>query len=263
MKKKIKITAVILALVALLAFVFWWGGNAPSLRGWKINGEEKTSTVQVEEKKDTPVQEKEQADNEKTEDKKEEVKEPVKAESEKEPELEEEEKAPSEPETEKKEETPAQERPAPIEPETAKISDKLLTCIISIRCDTVLNNMDWLDSAKHSIIPKDGVILAEKEVSFYEGESVFNLLLRETKRNKIHMEYVSTPIYHSAYIEGIGNLYEFDCGELSGWMYKVNGWFPNYGSSRYQLKEGDRVEWIYTCTLGEDIGGGYSARNGR
>ena len=76
------------------------------------------------------------------------------------------------------------------------------------------------------------------------------------KKNKIHMEFRNTPIYDSAYIIGINNLYEFDVGELSGWMYNVNGWFPNYGASRYQLKEGDVVEWLYN--LGIDVGG-YSA----
>ena len=73
------------------------------------------------------------------------------------------------------------------------------------------------------------------------------------------MEFSVTPIYDSAYIEGIANLYEFDCGELSGWMYRVNGWFPNYGCSRYVLQDGDTVEWLYTCDLGEDVGGGYAA----
>ncbi len=154
-------------------------------------------------------------------------------------------------------------KPLPIEPQVVAISDKQLTCTLSVRCDTILENIAWLDSEKADIVPKDGVIFAEKTVTFYEGESVFNLLLREMKRNKIHMEFEDTPIYNSAYIEGIANLYEFDCGELSGWMYKVNGWFPNYGCSRYQLKAGDRVEWVYTCDLGVDVGGNYSARNGR
>ena len=153
-------------------------------------------------------------------------------------------------------------KPIPIEPENAVITDKELTCTLSVRCDTILNNIGWLDSEKVDIVPKDGVIFAEKTVTFYEGESVFNLLVREMKRNKIHMEFENTPIYNSAYIEGIANLYEFDCGELSGWMYKVNDWFPNYGCSRYQLKAGDKVEWVYTCDLGNDVGGNYSARNG-
>ena len=154
-------------------------------------------------------------------------------------------------------------RPKPSEPEDAVISDKELTCTLSVRCDTILDNMDELDKEKAEIVPSDGIIYAEKEVVFYEGESVFNLLFREMKQNKIHMEFVDTPIYNSAYIEGIANIYEFDCGELSGWMYKVNGWFPNYGCSRYELKDGDVVEWIYTCDLGRDIGGDYAERNGK
>ena len=96
------------------------------------------------------------------------------------------------------------------------------------------------------------------EVTFKQGQSVFDVLQQVCKDNKLHMEFSMTPIYNSAYIEGIGNLYEFDCGEVSGWMYKVNDWFPNYGCSRYQLQNGDVVEWEYTCELGKDIGGGYA-----
>ena len=148
-----------------------------------------------------------------------------------------------------------QDTPPPVEPQDAVISDKELTCILSVRCDTILKNMSWLDKNKIDIVPKDGVIFAEKTVVFYEGESVFNVLLREMKRHKIHMEFENTPIYNSSYIRGIANLYEFDCGQLSGWMYKVNGQFPNYGCSRYQLKNGDKIEWVYTCDLGVDVGG--------
>lgn len=144
-------------------------------------------------------------------------------------------------------------KPLPIEPQNTVISDKELTCTLSVRCDIILKNIKWLDKDKIHLVPKDGVVFAEKTVTFYEGESVFNLLLREMKRNRIHMEFENVPIYNSAYIEGIANLYEFDCGELSGWMYKVNGWFPNYGCSRYQLKSGDKVEFVYTCDLGNDI----------
>ena len=104
------------------------------------------------------------------------------------------------------------------------------------------------------MLPESGILLATQEVEFKEGESVFDVLKRICKDNKIHMEFSWTPIYNSAYVEGIGNLYEFDCGDLSGWMYRVNGWYPNYGCSRYQLAEGDVVEWRYTCDLGKDVG---------
>lgn len=149
-------------------------------------------------------------------------------------------------------------KPTPVEPQAEQITDTELTCSLSVRCDTAAGRT----TDKMSVIPSDGIIFPEQQVVFYDGESVFNVLVREMKKNKIHLEFVNTPIYNSAYIEGIGNLYEFDCGELSGWMYRVNGWFPNYGCSRYEIKSGDKIEWVYTCDLGKDVGGGYSARNG-
>lgn len=156
--------------------------------------------------------------------------------------------------TENKEYTSENGVPSPADPEDMTPTDNALKCTISVNCKTILNNMEKLSKDKAAIIPKDGIILAEKSVVFYEGESVFNLLVREMKKNKIHMEFVKTPLYNSAYIEGIANIYEFDCGNLSGWMYKVNGEFPNYGCSRYKLSDGDRVEWVYTCDLGRDAG---------
>ena len=86
---------------------------------------------------------------------------------------------------------------------------------------------------------------------------MFDILLRVCKDNNIHTEYSWTPIYNSSYIEGIGNIYEFDCGELSGWMYKVNDWYPNYGSSRYVVKNNDVIEWNYTLNSGRDLGREY------
>ena len=130
------------------------------------------------------------------------------------------------------------------------------TCTISISCATILNNMSILDKDKKDIVPKDGWILKERTVTFKEGESVFDILKRVCKDNKIHMEASFTPLYNSSYIEGIYNLYEFDCGASSGWMYSVNGEFPNYGCSKYIVKKGDVIRWQYTCDLGKDIGGG-------
>ncbi len=150
-------------------------------------------------------------------------------------------------------------KPQPVEPEDQDVNKgKTYTCTFSIECSTILNNLDQLDPDKLEMVPSGGVILEKTTVIFYEGESVYDVLQRICKEKGIHMESSWTPIYNSAYIEGIHNLYEFDCGALSGWMYKVNGWYPNYGSSRYQLKDGDTVEWRYTCDLGNDIGGSYA-----
>ena len=150
-------------------------------------------------------------------------------------------------------------KPKPVEPEDQEVDkDTTNTCTFSIECSTILNNLSMLEPEKLEMVPFDGVILSEITVVFHEGESVFDVLQRVCTENKIHMEASWTPMYNSAYIEGIHNLYEFDCGALSGWMYKVNGWYPNYGCSRYQLQDGDVVEWRFTCDLGNDIGGGYA-----
>ena len=146
-------------------------------------------------------------------------------------------------------------KPLPVEPEDQEVDKKkTYTCTFSIECSTILNNLPDLDPDKRELVPSNGVILAPTKVTFYEGESVFDVLQRVCKEKGIHLESSWTPIYNSAYIEGIHNLYEFDCGELSGWMYRVNGWYPNYGCSRYQLVDGEVVEWRYTCDLGNDVG---------
>lgn len=124
---------------------------------------------------------------------------------------------------------------------------KKLKCTLSVECDEIIKNIEMLNPEKLALIPSDGTIFAEETVIFYEGESVFNLLVREMKKNKIQLEFVNTPIYSSAYIEGISNIYEKDCGENSGWIYLVNGKSPNYGCSNYKLNEGDVVEWVYYC----------------
>ncbi|MBR5571406.1 MAG: DUF4430 domain-containing protein [Oscillospiraceae bacterium] len=129
-------------------------------------------------------------------------------------------------------------------------------CAIEIRCDTILDNMGNLTPGKESYVPASGTILGTTRVGFDEGETVFDVLKRVCDSAGIQIEYSWTPIYDSYYVEGINHLYEFDCGELSGWMYKVNGWFPNYGSSSYDLENGDTIVWCYTCEgLGADVGG--------
>lgn len=127
------------------------------------------------------------------------------------------------------------------------------TCSISIRCDTILDNMDLLDPEKAELVPSDGVLLSQSDVTFEEGESAFDLLKRVCRDGGVHLEFSITPGYGSAYIEGIGNLYEFDCGERSGWLYQVNGQAPDRGCSEYQLQADDKVEFLYSCDWGQDL----------
>ena len=156
---------------------------------------------------------------------------------------------------------PTAEQPEPVtEPEPAKAPEPQPeakpSCTISIRCDTLLQNPELIDPEKAALVPDSGVLLPETKVELQADDTVFTVLKRACMENAIHMEFSETPMYESAYIEGIGNLYEFDAGELSGWMYKVNGVFPNFGCSKYTLSDGDVIVWVYTCDLGADVGGG-------
>ncbi len=134
--------------------------------------------------------------------------------------------------------------------------DLAYECTVTIVCGTILDNWDKLDPAKQEFVPEDGVILSTVKVPFAQGETAFDVTKRVCEAYGLQIEYSWTPLYNSYYVEGINHLYEFDCGAESGWMFKVNGWFPNYGSSAYVMQNGDTVMWEYTCVgLGTDIGG--------
>lgn len=133
-------------------------------------------------------------------------------------------------------------------------SGKKLSLTFSIGCHTIFDNLDKINESVLSLQPKNGWIYQPREIEFEEGESVFDILLRTSKKEKIHMEFNSNPGLNSKYVEGINNLYEFDVGELSGWTYKLNGQVLGHGSSSSYPKDGDLVEWVYTCDQGRDVG---------
>ena len=133
---------------------------------------------------------------------------------------------------------------------------KPVTVTLEIRCDTLSQDMDRLENpAIKDYIPEDGTILAKTTYKGTTDNTVFDALNTLCRNNDIQLEFSYTPLDASYYIEGINYLYEFDGGPQSGWMYKVNEWFPNYGCSSYYLHDGDTIVWCYTCEgLGTDVG---------
>lgn len=139
------------------------------------------------------------------------------------------------------------------------ITEDSETVWLTIRCDTILDNWEDLEPAlrDEKYVPADGVILPRTQYVLRKGDSVFEILNRAVRHNQIHMEYQGADmnVYNSVYVQGIHHLYEFSCGPLSGWVYKVNGASPKVGCSRYFPEDGDEIEWLYTCDLGRDVGG--------
>lgn len=114
---------------------------------------------------------------------------------------------------------------------------------LTIRCDKV--------AGKAAHIPADGVILPETALPIADGDTVFTVLTDAARAHAIHME--SSGASGLIYINGIANIYEFDFGDLSGWVYQVNGESAPVGCDQYVLQPGDRVVFQYTLALGRDI----------
>lgn len=103
-----------------------------------------------------------------------------------------------------------------------------------------------------TVYPSGRVMQAKKAFPIVEGKDTAFSLLQKTG---LSYNYNYHPVYEGVYVSSIEGLAEFDGGPYSGWMYRVNGSFPNFSSSLYKVKDGDYVEWLYTRDLGKDVGG--------
>lgn len=127
----------------------------------------------------------------------------------------------------------------------AEKSDTVGTVTLSVRCDT-LKGEDL-----PFYVPEDCVILDTAEFEITEGETVYQVLLDASKQYDFQIDNRGSA--SNAYIAGIAYIYEFDYGDLSGWMYKVNDKLPDVGCQSYTLHDGDRIEWLYTKNIGKDL----------
>ena len=229
MKKSIRNISLIAAAVVVLGAVYFLGGT-PAPQGADGSSSQTQGEVSAPEDLEQPIQAPEDSEQ------------PVQAPED-----------PTQPvQTPEDPEQPIQAPETTEEPGGA--SSQQAACTFSIRCDTILDNLDQLDPAKGELVPADGVLLAETQVPLEEGDTPFSLLQELTRANGIHLEFSFTPGTGSAYVEGISNLYQFDCGPLSGWLFLVNGASPSVSCSDYVLSDGDVVEWAFTCDMGTDLG---------
>ena len=125
-------------------------------------------------------------------------------------------------------------------------------CSLAVSMQTVLDNEEVLQSLsddKKALIPENGYIIPESTIDFYENETVLDLIKRYARDNKIHID-----IADNSYINGIGNFYGGDCGDLSGWLFFINGECASVGADQTTVQEGDKIEFKYTCDMGADLG---------
>ena len=56
---------------------------------------------------------------------------------------------------------------------------------------------------------------------------------------------------YGMYVQGINGLAGGDFGDMSGWMFEVNGEMAEVGCSEYELAAGDVVTWLYVTEFTE------------
>ena len=164
---------------------------------------------------------------------------------------------------------PATTKPSTTAPTTQVTTEMKKYCTVRIKCNTIYDNLSKLKSGKKDFLPSNGVILNNVKVELNGGESAFDVIKKACeenvctdnckycKANGVQIEYTYTPAFNNYYIEGIHQIYEKDCGTQSGWMYSVNGNFPDEGSSSYSVSPDDVIVFSFTCNMGEDIGNYY------
>ena len=141
----------------------------------------------------------------------------------------------------------AKKTPEPLPMETAVPTDAVKETdhiSFTIQCNAIMNHKELWKDGIEEIIPSSGCYY-QGEQAVSDGETVYDILKRICKEQNIALDAEYTPVYGTYYVKGIGNLYEFDCGDESGWKYKVNGILPGVGCSNYQVKKGDEVTFFY------------------
>ena len=83
------------------------------------------------------------------------------------------------------------------------------------------------------------------DVDLPEGATVYDALVATGA------DVNATDSDYGMYVQGINGLAGGDFGDMSGWMFEVNGEMAEVGCSQYELKAGDVVTWTYVTEFTE------------
>ncbi len=107
-----------------------------------------------------------------------------------------------------------------------------------------VNNSDEENVVSITIKGLDTTILPETTVPIERDDTIFAITLRILQEEGI--PYSVSGAGALAYVEGIGDLYEFDHGPTSGWLVKKNGELIGHSSGIESVEPGDTIEWYYS-----------------
>jgi hypothetical protein len=108
------------------------------------------------------------------------------------------------------------------------------------------------DSITISISGKDNkIILKPTKIPIKSETTVLDILFLVGKEMGIPVSVSGRN--STAYVDGINNLFEFDYGPMSGWVFTVNDKVPTKSAGIYYVVNGDEIRWAYTENLGKDV----------
>ena len=119
-------------------------------------------------------------------------------------------------------------------------------CSFSISAADIIKNKDRFSENQLSSVPKDGMIYSNSKVELKDGDTVFDVLIRVTKADKISVTH-SMSAFQTEYVQSIGGIQEKQYGAASGWTFLVNGKQPPVACNSYKLKSGEQIEWVFFC----------------
>lgn len=143
--------------------------------------------------------------------------------------------------------------------ESSNPSKEKATATVSIDMRSATGHLDAFSHEKRALIPANGYFLSPVKVEINPGESVWDVTQRAANQYGISIRSTFTQKYNSVYVQGMNGIGEFDGGQGSGWMYNINGIYPNRGASVIKVRNGDSIQWRYTLDYGKDIDGNLSS----
>ena len=142
-----------------------------------------------------------------------------------------------------------------------KITSIILAVVMLLSlsaCYTVQEKPDAIGSVTLSIncnVIKDkvenSVIIDNAEFLINEGETAYDILQQAVVQNKIQLE--TSGAKDSEYVVSINNIYQQEHGDLSGWLFYINGEMALVSMAQCELKPGDKIEILYSTNFGEDL----------
>ncbi len=97
-----------------------------------------------------------------------------------------------------------------------------------------------------------GQIVPQTRVERKEGDTILDITRRVLKQKGIQFSVTGTN--STAYVQGIDNLYEFDEGQNSGWMIRLDGALIKQSAGATPVQDGQVIYWFYTTNYLEESG---------